>query len=49
MLAKIWSWIELVVMIVGFIYVLILVIAFTTMMIPILILFETTKTKRIGE
>lgn len=50
MLSKLWRWIEVVLMILGFIYTLIVVVAFTLLMAPILILFErTTKPHRIGE
>lgn len=50
MLSKLWRWIEVVLMILGFIYTLIVIVAFILLMAPILLLFErTTKPHRIGE
>ncbi len=43
MIKKIWDWIELILMILGFIYTMIVIVAAFILMLPILILFERTN------
>ena len=46
MLNKMWNWIELILMVVGFIYTVLVIAAAFVMLLPILILFER---RRIGD
>ena len=46
MMSKLWDWIELILMIVGFIYTMVVLVAGFILLIPVLILFERRSKPR---